>query len=204
MSLNTPTTSPGTTLLLIRHAHSTMAGRFCGHSDPPLSDAGRVQLPQIVRRLERWPVARICTSDLKRAYDTASAVASSRSLPLLVRIGLREINFGEWEGRSWEEIEARDPAAAADWLAQYPFAAPPGGESFADYRSKVEKELMALLEASGQECSAVITHGGFIRTALAMILGIPEKSMHQIELEYGCVTVLHHAGKGWMVGGVNL
>jgi alpha-ribazole phosphatase/probable phosphoglycerate mutase len=204
MSLNAPTTSPGTALLLIRHARSTMAGRFCGHSDPPLSDAGREQLSQIVRRLERWPVARICTSDLKRAYDTASAVASSRSLPLLVRTGLREINFGEWEGRSWEEIEARDPAAASEWLARYPLATPPGGECLADYRGKVEKELRTLLEASGQECSAVVTHAGFIRTALAMILGIPEKSMHRIELEYGGITVLHHAGKGWMVGGVNL
>jgi alpha-ribazole phosphatase/probable phosphoglycerate mutase len=181
-----------------------MAGRFCGHSDPPLSDAGRVQLPEIIRGLERWPVVRIYTSDLKRAYDTAAAIAGSRSLPLEVRTGLREINFGEWEGRSWEEIEAGDPAAASEWLAGYPMLAAPGGESFADYRSRVERELIALLEASGQECSAVITHAGFIRTALTLILGIPEKSMHQIELEYGSVTVLHHAGKGWMVGGVNL
>ena len=204
MSLYAPTTSPGTTLLLIRHAHSTMAARFCGHSNPPLSDAGREQLPEIIRGLEPWPVVRVCTSDLKRAYDTAAAIAASRSLSLVVRPGLREINFGEWEGRSWEEIEASDPASASEWLARYPLTAPPGGESFADYRAKVEKELRALLEASGQECSAVITHAGFIRTTLAMILGIPEKSMHQIELEYGGMTVLHHAAKGWMVGGVNL
>jgi alpha-ribazole phosphatase/probable phosphoglycerate mutase len=196
--------SSGATLLLIRHAHSTMAGRFCGHSDPPLSDDGRAQLPRVVRCLERWPVARVYTSDLKRAHDTAAAVAAGKSLPLLIRSGLREINFGQWEGLSWKEIEAQDPAAASKWLAQYPLLAAPGGEPPADYRAKVGNELAALLEASGHQCSAVVTHAGFIRMALSTILGIPDKSMHKIELDYGGMSLLQHAGDGWMVRGINL
>lgn len=197
-------TPVGTTVLLVRHAQSTMAGRFCGHSDAPLSEAGRAQLPQIVRCLERWPVARVYTSDLKRAYETAVAITDGKSLPLVVRAGLREINFGEWEGLSWEEIEARDPATASAWFANYPLQSAPGGESFEDYRSKVEDELTALLKEADRECMAVVTHAGFIRTALVNILDIPEKSMHKIELDCGGVTALHHTGRGWVVRAVNV
>ena len=113
-------------MLLIRHAHSTMAGRFCGHSDPPLSDTGQKQLCQIAEHLERWPIAKVYTSDLKRAHATAAAIAARRSVPLVVRAGLREINFGEWEGLSWEEIEATASAAATSWLNHYPRRAAPG------------------------------------------------------------------------------
>jgi alpha-ribazole phosphatase/probable phosphoglycerate mutase len=203
MSYSTPI-APGTTLLLIRHAQSTMSGRFCGHSDAPLSEAGREQLPHVVRCLERWPVTRVYTSDLKRAYDTAAAIATGRSLPLVMRPGLREINFGAWEGRSWEEIEATDPAGASAWLAQYPLLAAPGGQSLSDYRMQVESELAAIRSESDGHCAAVVTHGGFIRTALATILGIPEKSMHRIEVEHGGVTALNHSGGSWALRGVNL
>jgi broad specificity phosphatase PhoE len=197
-------TLSGTRLLLVRHAHSTMAGRFCGHYDAPLSNAGREQLPEIVTRLEHWPLTKVYTSNLKRAYDTAAAIAASRSLPPLVRAGLCEINFGEWEGRCWEEIEAKDPAAASVWLAQYPLGAAPGGEPYPVYRSKVENELTEILRESHQHTVAVVTHAGFIRTALAVILAIPEKSWHKVDLEYGGVTVLRHGGEGWTVQGVNI
>jgi broad specificity phosphatase PhoE len=181
-----------------------MAGRFCGHSDPSLSDEGRKQLPQIARCLEQWPITQVYSSDLKRAYETAAAIAAGRSLPLVVRAGLREINFGQWEGLSWEEIEARHPTLASAWLAEYPLRAAPGGESLVDYRLKVESELAAISGEVDQRCAAIVTHAGFIRTSLAIALGIPEKSMHKIELEYGGVTVFHRADGSWVVRGVNV
>ena len=196
--------SEKTTILLVRHAHSAMAGRFCGHTDAALSELGEKQLSEIVDDLERWPITKVYTSDLKRAHNTASAIATRRALPLVARAGLREISFGEWEGLSWAEIEARAPAEAASWLSGYPMQAAPGGESFEHFRSRVEAELQALVQQSEQQCVAVVTHAGFIRTALVSVLGIDERSMHKIEIGHGGVTILHYAQQSWRVRGVNI
>jgi len=192
-----------TTLLLVRHAHSMMAGRFCGHTDTALSDIGKKQLCDIANCLERWPISKVYTSDLKRAYDTAAAIAARKSLALRVREGLREISFGEWEGLSWTEIEARDPAAASLWLSDYPLQPAPGGESFQQYRSQVEAELQAVLKESEHGCVSVVTHAGFIRAALVSILSMSEKAMHKIEVDYGGITILRYAQQSWRVDGVN-
>jgi len=176
-----------------------MAGRFCGHTDASLSDTGTKQLCDIADSLERWPITKIHTSDLKRAYDTAAAIAARRSLPLQVRKGLREIYFGEWEGLTWAEIEARDPSVASLWLSTFPMQPAPGGESFGQYRLRVEAELQAILKESEHECVGVVTHAGFIRTALASALGVNLKTMRDIEVPYGKTTVLHYAQQGWRV-----
>src|SRR5260370_318349 len=193
-----------TTILLVRHAHSAMAGRFCGHTDAALSDIGKKQLCDIAYYLERWPITKVYTSDLKRAYDTAAAIAARRSLPLQVREGLREISFGEWEGLSWTEIEARDPAAASLWLGDYPLQPAPGGESFQQYRFRGEAELQAGLKESEHECVSVVTHSGFIPAALVNILGMREKEMHKIEVDYGGHTILRYTQQGWRIEGVNV
>jgi len=180
-----------------------MAGRFCGHTDAALSELGGKQLSEIVHDLERWPITKVFTSDLKRAYDTAAAIATHIALPLVTRAGLREICFGEWEGLSWAEIEARAPAEAASWLSLYPAQAAPGGESFEQYRSRVEAELQALVQQSEQQCVAVVTHAGFILMALVSILGMEKGSMHRIEIRYGGVTILQYAQQSWRVEGIN-
>jgi alpha-ribazole phosphatase/probable phosphoglycerate mutase len=177
------------TLLLIRHAHTEMAGRFCGHSDPELSNAGRQQLPQIVTRLQKWQLSAIFASDLKRAVQTAEPVALGRNLPVQLRTGLREIHFGDWEGHSWKEIEAADPAFASSWLKEYPYKAPPRGEAFRDFEKRVRSELTELAGLVDRNMvAAAVTHAGFIRTALSLISSMPVGSIAAID--YGAVTQL--------------
>src|SRR5207249_365456 len=94
--------------------------------------------------VRRWPLSVICASDLKRAAQTAQAIASSLDLRVQLRPSLREIYFGDWEGRSWNEIEAADPAVASSWLKGYPHNTPPGGETFHDFEQRVRDELAAL------------------------------------------------------------
>jgi len=181
-----------------------MTGRFCGQIDAELSETGRSQLPEIVRHLEQWPIAKVYTSDLKRAYDTATAIAAGRSLPLLPRTGLREISFGDWEGRSWNEIEATAREQAALWLRDYPHRPAPGGESLARFQARVESELEAILNESSEHCLAVVTHAGVIRVAIAKALAIDPSSMHKIEVACGGITILRREHHNWFLEGVNL
>src|ERR1700684_516802 len=96
-------------LLLIRHGTTDMAGKLCGSMDPPLNDVGRGQANDLVSLLRSRDIRLIYASDLLRAVQTAEYLSSDLSIPIVVRPDLREISFGEWEGRRWSELKAGLP-----------------------------------------------------------------------------------------------
>src|ERR1700678_741680 len=102
-------------IIFIRHAETDMAGTFCGHSDPELNARGRVQLAELIDRLRVEDICAVYASDLRRAHTTGRAIADTFGVDCHVRSALREINFGQWEGATWEEIEQRDDAYARRW-----------------------------------------------------------------------------------------
>jgi broad specificity phosphatase PhoE len=163
------------TLLFIRHAETEMAGRFCGHSDPPVNERGHRQIETLldVRRSES--IDAIYTSDLERALTTAEAIAARFQLPTVVVPELREIYFGDWEGLSWEQIETRDMAYARKWSESYPLSPAPGGESFEAFRSRIMAKLKHLLTLLDHNCFAIVTHAGVMRIVLRELCGLDEK-----------------------------
>ena len=177
-------------LLLIRHTETDMAGRFCGHSDPELNQRGRQQLAGVVDRLSEYAIRRIYASDLRRARQTAEAIATHFGIGFEVRPGLREIHFGMWEGLSWSEIEARDPVLAKSWAEQYRTLTAPGGESMQQFERRVCAES-AFLFAAATECPiAVVAHAGFMRVLLTNFYGVPEEEAWKLANEYGSVVAL--------------
>ena len=112
-------------VLFIRHAETDMAGRFCGHSDPDVNAKGRTQLTELAHLLSAEAIDAVYSSDLRRAKSTAQAIVAARNIPLSLRPALREIDFGQWEGLSWEQIEERDPVTrASGWRAIPTFPRP--------------------------------------------------------------------------------
>jgi len=177
-------------LLLIRHAETDMTGRFCGHSDPELNKRGHQQLAGVLDRLSEYAIRRIYTSDLRRARQTAEAIASHFEIGFEVRPGLREIQFGQWEGLSWSEIEACDPVLAKIWAERYPNSTAPGGEPLQQFERRVRAES-AFLFAAATECPiAVVAHAGFMRVLLTMFYGVPEEEALKLTKEYGSVVAL--------------
>jgi broad specificity phosphatase PhoE len=132
-----------TSLLLIRHAVTDMAGRFCGHSDPELNGRGQQQSAGLMEALSAHNIRRVYTSDLRRARQTAAAIAKHFAIELYERPGLREIYFGRWEGLSWDEIETEDPVLAKSWAKEYPDSTAPGGESFLRFACQPRDFLLA-------------------------------------------------------------
>jgi alpha-ribazole phosphatase len=167
-----------------------MAGRFCGHSDPELNERGHGQLAGVVDRLSEYAVRRIYTSDLRRARQTAEVIAAHFGKDFKIRPGLREIHFGQWEGLSWSEVEARDPVLAKSWAQQSPHSTAPGGESSQQFERRVRAEG-AFLFAAAAECSiAVVTHAGFMRALLTNFYGLPEEAAWRLTQVYGSVVAL--------------
>ncbi len=173
-------------LLFVRHAETDMAGTFCGHSDPPVNPAGDAQIAGLLRALESAPITAVFTSDLQRAASTAATVANFLSVPLITRAALREIDFGAWEGLTWKQIEALNPAFAAQWLEAFPHRTPPDGERFETFEARVMDEMSYLLEQPNCRLIAVVTHAGVMRVVLKNLCGIDEESAWRITKPYCC------------------
>jgi alpha-ribazole phosphatase len=177
-------------LLLVRHAETDIAGRFCGHSDPELNERGHQQLAGVVDRLSEYAIRQVYTSDLRRARQTAEVIAAHFGRDFKIRPGLREIHFGQWEGLCWSEIEARDPVLAKGWALRYRNSTAPGGESSQQFEQRVRAEV-AFLFAAATECSiAVVTHAGFMRVLLTNFYGLLEEAAWKLTQEYGSVVAL--------------
>jgi broad specificity phosphatase PhoE len=163
------------TLLFIRHAETDFAGRFCGHSDPPINDRGLRQIEELIETLKTESIDAVYASDLTRAMTTADAIGRVFGLSTIKVPELREIGFGDWEGLSWQEIEARDQVYARRWSEAYPDLPAPSGEPFEAFQSRVLSEVKQLLEITSQRCVVVVTHAGVMRIVLRSLCGLEEQ-----------------------------
>lgn len=181
-------------LIFIRHAETDMAGTFCGQSDPPVNAAGHRQIQKLTESLRTEPIAAVFTSDLQRAVTTARSLAGSFAIPCITRPALREIDFGKWDGLTWDEIEKRNSTFARQWLEAFPHLTPPGGESFEIFDSRIMAETSYLLGQSERSLIAVVTHAGVMRTVLLTLCGLDEKTAWAITKPYCCTFRYAHQG----------
>ena len=163
-----------TKIFLIRHAEAEGSGRYLGRrSDPPLSERGRAQAKALAGQLAGEPLAAIYSSPLRRALETARAIAAPHRLPVETVADLVEMDFGLWDGLSYQEIEARDPEQLARWLANPLAVAPPEGESLAEMSQRVINAFEATVARHPEKTVTIVTHGGPARVILCQVLGVP-------------------------------
>jgi alpha-ribazole phosphatase len=177
-------------ILFIRHAETDMAGTFCGHSDPELNEQGHVQIVELIDRLRAEDIDAVYSSDLRRAAVTADAIAKFFAVSCHVRPALREINFGDWEGHSWAEIERQDKEYARSWVAEYPNLPARAGERFVEFELRVLNEVRFLSAQAGKCNIAVVTHAGVLRTVLCRLNGYSAEPAWEQTKSY-CSIVRH-------------
>ncbi len=177
-------------LILIRHAESEMSGRYLGRTDPPLSKRGRAQAEALARRLAVEPLPALYSSPLRRALDTAQAIAAPHGLEVSVVAELAELDFGAWDGLSYEEIERRDPERLARWLADPTAVHPPGGETLTHMRQRVMAAAQAIVARHPQGVVTIVSHGGPIRALVCHVLGLPLEAQWQIGQDFAALTRL--------------
>lgn len=182
-------------IVLIRHAQTDLAGKFCGHSDPDLNAAGEEQLASLAAELAPLGIRRIYSSNLQRASKTAVAIGRRIGIEVEFRPGLREIHFGVWEGLSWEEIQSRYPKEAELWLNKFPAYSPPGGEPYADFVARVKAEFHLLLRETtdltkaSNLTQAVVTHRGVMQYALTCFFGFSDAEAWRRTEQHGVAIV---------------
>ncbi|MEI9978953.1 MAG: histidine phosphatase family protein [Edaphobacter sp.] len=178
-------------ILFIRHAETDMAGTFCGHSDPELNPKGMNQLTELLQLLRKEDnIDTVYTSDLRRAHTTATTIAREFNVSCHVSSALREINFGQWEGLTWKEIELKDPIYSRLWTKEYPNLPAPGGESFCDFECRVLDKVNRLVTKAETAHSsiAVVAHAGVLRIVLTKLQGYSEELAWTLTKSYCSVV----------------
>jgi len=154
--------------LLIRHAESrwNAAGRWQGHGDPPLSDRGIAQARALARELARERIDVIVSSDLCRATQTAAILGRARGLRPLLNPRLRELDLGDWEGLTREEIARAAGASLRRFDAGDLDVRPGGGENLRELAQRACSAVTDLVDAHPGRRLAIVTHLGVIRALL--------------------------------------
>ena len=147
-------------IYLVRHAEPTLAGRFIGRTDPPLSEHGLRQ----AATLSTLAVDHVYVSPLRRAQQTAAHICS----PQTTLDDLAELHFGDWEGLTWDEIAARDPERAERKLANWFVEPAPNGETLDELLKRLGT-VLHLIQGSSYSRVAIVAHAvvnGAIRSLL--------------------------------------
>jgi broad specificity phosphatase PhoE len=175
---------------MIRHGEvaAELVGTFVGVTDVALSDVGRHQAAAISTFMQDVGLDAVLTSPRARARDTAQPLLEASGLPGTVREGFAEMNFGEWEGLHWPEIEAHDPEYAARWQADPANVPCPGGDTASEFADGVQAELHAVLDEFRGRNVALFAHAGVNRAIMADVLGIPYMQSFAISQDYGCIN----------------
>ena len=151
-----------TRIIAIRHGETSwnVDTRIQGHLDIPLSANGHWQAERLAQALGDEPLAAIYASDLTRAWETAEYVGRAQGIAVTKEIGLRERGFGDFEGKTFAEIELLLPEQSLRWRKRDPEFSPAGGESLTDLRSRVVSAAQRLAARHPGEVIAMVGHGG--------------------------------------------
>lgn len=149
-------------VLAIRHGETTwnVDTRIQGQLDVGLNDTGRWQAERLGRALAEEPIRAIYASDLGRAHETAMAISRATGVAVTAEPGLRERHFGEFQGKTFAEIEAVLPEQARLWRTRDPAFAPAGGESLLQLRERVVATAEKLAARHAGEQIVLVGHGG--------------------------------------------
>jgi broad specificity phosphatase PhoE len=192
-------------LILIRHCQSRDAGaRYIGRTDTPLTEQGVEQSKEVCRQLERQSVEMIYSSPALRARETLQPLLKkepARRVNVLPE--LQEIHFGQWEGLSFEEIQAKAPEKVTEWAQGRLDFTFPEGESLAHFWDRVRR-AGEQLAAAPETCAAVVSHAGVIRYLLCYYLGLPPEQHRRFRIDPGSLTTLTFSEGFAVLKGLNV
>ena len=179
-------------LLLVRHGITEFNStrRFAGYSDVELSTDGYHQVEKLRDRLANEKIDAIYSSDLKRALATAEVISSERELEIVPCPELREMNYGEVEGLTFDEISRSYPEVAElvrNSLLQLKF---PGGESFEEFVERTITFMNRLNKHAPEHTILITSHNGPLRVLMCHLLEIDQNHWRQIRIDNASLSIV--------------
>lgn len=161
-------------LYLLRHGETpySQTGGYCGILDPDLTAAGMMMASAFAEAYRSLPWESIYVSPMKRTIATARPLCDAIGLEMQLRNGLKEIHYGEWEGKTAADVQQADPETYSRWLTEPAWNPPPGGETSVQIANR-SMAIVAEIEQKHSDGNVlVVSHKATIRIILCSLLGI--------------------------------
>lgn len=187
-------------LILIRHGVTDWneQQKYIGSTDLNLSKKGIAQARAISNALKNEPLTAIYSSEFKRALQTAEIIAENHNLKINVLPGLNEIDFGKWEGLTFNQIDNEWPNFFERWVTGEG-GLPPDGESIEAFKNRVKDALNRIIAQNSKESRTVVivAHAGTIKQIICHLLGLDFSEMWRISQDSGAISKidLYNDGK---------
>lgn len=174
-----------TNLVLVRHGETewNRNSRYQGVVDIELNKKGKTQAEHLYDYLKDEEFDAIYSSTLKRAYHTIKDIADYQDKDVITIADLMEINFGEWEGLTFSEIEKDYPDLAKKWAKDPTCCKPPEGEHIKEVEERVGKTIDRIVDENADNKILIATHGGIVRIIIAYLLELPLSRIFSIEVD---------------------
>lgn len=182
----------GLRVYLVRHGETewnTMA-KFQGHTDVPLSEYGREQARLLGKRLSKENFIKVYASDLQRALETAKIISCFHGIDVLTRPELREMNFGFWEGLTYNEIKKSFQEEIKKWWEEPLTTRIPGGETLSEMVERCVLSIKNIVTAYPEGNVIVVTHGGAIRSIVGSVLGMDLNKYWRLRQDNACLNII--------------
>lgn len=194
-----------TLIVLARHGETALnrEHRFRGRADPALTDKGTQQAELLAEAIAMLKPSALYTGPRLRARQTAEAIARHTGLRPEIHPGLEDLDYGDWTGRTDDEVARTWPAEYALWRHAPEALELPGGESMRTAQARIWAAIEQLAERHRGSTLVAVTHDQSIRLALCRVLDAPMASLHRLRID-----VAHHVGlekhkERWMVAWTN-
>ena len=190
----------------LRHGEATWnaEGRLCGRTDVPLSDGGHRQAQLLANRMKSIVAEALYTSPLSRAVETARLIGAAIGREPVVDRRLVELNYGAWEGRTFDEIQRAAPAVYAAWDADPGRLAPPEGETGAQLIERVTPFLAEVAQRHQSGNVVVVCHKTVCRLLACHIMGMPLADYRRrVAMENAAINIFETAEGVWRVVALN-
>ena len=189
------------TLVLVRHGETAWnaEGRIQGHLDIPLNDIGIAQANAVGRRLRSEHFDAIYSSDLIRAYQTASPVVTNPEIDIIRDRRLRERHLGVLQGMTGDEAATSQPEAWKAFKSREADLKLAGGESLGEFSRRVVECVEDILDRCAGSRVLIVTHGGVLDAAYRHAIGMPLWASRDFPIYNASVNILSHGRHGWRI-----
>lgn len=171
---------------LLRHGEVEGGPCYRGITDDPLSTTGWEQMHNKLTDKSHWDV--IISSPLSRCHAFAQVLSSDMHVPLIISPAFQEINFGDWEGKTAEQINRTDEQILKQFYASPVDFPPPNGEHFTQFQHRVIQAWRDLYVSQQGKRILLITHAGVIRVILADLLGCDIEHSFRLKIAHACIS----------------
>lgn len=192
------------TIYLARHGITNWneERKYQGWSDIRINAKGKKQAKALARALESNPPKFVYCSTLSRARETAGVIVDRFDVPCREEESLKEMNFGDWEGQTVEELAQKESLNWDKFRNQPQEIRPTGGESVKELKDRIQS-FWKTLDEQTERPIAVVTHGGPLRVFILSLLEAPLSSFWRLKIAPASLTVLEGGNSGYIVSKVN-